>query len=225
MEMGLITDLIGARVTCVGLGNAYTHQLGYVIVWVQVDGVQGYDEDQIALVIPDKSKFMEQVPLFWEPHYKLCHECHEGEANRCPANAMGKCQGGTSIIHVLSCCHSVGRPNLGSANPNVYDEVVFTKNVETIEVFSSWVISKKAEKAYTGECINIMTQVLQTEDGALPQGLTIQNAYTELQKGSKYVVVVVRNSTAYPQMIGKKAPVARAMAATAVPEIPPEIKV
>ena len=63
------------------------------------------------------------------------------------------------------------------------------------------------------------------EDGALPQGLTIQNMYTELWKGSKYVVVVVRNNTAYPQMLLKKAPVARTMAATAVPEIPPEIRV
>ena len=53
LEMGPITDLISTRVTCVGLGNVYTHPLGYVIVWVQVDRVQGYDEDQIALVIPD----------------------------------------------------------------------------------------------------------------------------------------------------------------------------
>ena len=53
LEMGPITDLISTRVTCMGLGNAYTHPLGYVIVWVQVDRVQGYDEDQIALVIPD----------------------------------------------------------------------------------------------------------------------------------------------------------------------------
>ena len=70
-----------------------------------------------------------------------------------------------------------------------------------------------------------MTQVLQTEDGALPQGLTVQNAYTELQKGSKYIVIVVKNSMAYPQMLQKKALVARAVAATAVPEIPPEIRV
>ena len=48
---GLITDLIGRRVTCIGLGNAYTWPLGYVIVKVQVDGVQGYNEDQIALVV------------------------------------------------------------------------------------------------------------------------------------------------------------------------------
>ena len=63
--MGLITDLIAARVTCVGQGNAYTHPLGYIIVRVQVDGVQGYDKDQVALVIPDESKFAEQVPIYF----------------------------------------------------------------------------------------------------------------------------------------------------------------
>ena len=61
--MGPITDLIGTRVACMGLGNAYTHPLGYVIVWVQVDRIQGYDEDQIALVILDESKFAEWVPI------------------------------------------------------------------------------------------------------------------------------------------------------------------
>ena len=114
---------------------------------------------------------------------------------------------------------------LESANPNGYDEVVFTRNVETIEASSSCVISVKVEKLIQGECINVMTQALQTEDSTLPQGLTIQNACTELWKGSKYIVVVVRNSTAYPQTLWKKALVARAMAATAVPEIPSEIRV
>ena len=58
LQMGLITNLLGAKVTCIGLGNAYTRPLGYIIIWVQVDGVQGYDEDQIALVIPDLSNFV-----------------------------------------------------------------------------------------------------------------------------------------------------------------------
>ena len=59
LEMGPITDLISTRVTSIGLGNAYTHPLGFIIVQVQVDGVQGYDEDQIALVVLDGLKFPE----------------------------------------------------------------------------------------------------------------------------------------------------------------------
>ena len=100
-----------------------------------------------------------------------------------------------------------------------YNEVVITKNTETVDAFSSHVIPMRAEKAYTGEHINVMTQGLWTKDGSLLQGLTIQNAYTELRKGSKNSVVVVRNRLVYPQTLKKKTPVGRAVAATAVPEL------
>ena len=63
LQVGPITDLIGSKVACMGLGNAYTRPLGYVVIQVQVDGVQGYDEDQIALVIPDLSNFVVQIPV------------------------------------------------------------------------------------------------------------------------------------------------------------------
>ena len=71
--------------------------------------------------------------------------------------------------------------------------------METIDAFSSWVIPTKVEKAYMGECINVMTQALWTKDGSLLQGLTIQNAYTELRKGSKNAVVVVREQYSLTQ--------------------------
>ena len=32
-------------------------------MWVQVDGVQDYDEDQIALIVPDLSNFVAWVPV------------------------------------------------------------------------------------------------------------------------------------------------------------------
>ena len=60
---GPITDLMGSKVTCVELGNTYTRPLGYVVILVQVDGVWGYDEDQIALVILDFSNFVARVPV------------------------------------------------------------------------------------------------------------------------------------------------------------------
>ena len=40
MQVGPITNLIGTKLACVGLGNAYTRPLGYIIIQVQVDGVQ-----------------------------------------------------------------------------------------------------------------------------------------------------------------------------------------
>ena len=63
LQVGPITDLMGSKITCMGLGNAYRRLLGYIVIWVKVDGVQGYDEDQIALAILDLSNFASQIPV------------------------------------------------------------------------------------------------------------------------------------------------------------------
>ena len=82
--------------------------------------------------------------------------------------------------------------------PSEYDEIVTIKDNETIDAFSSHVIHARMRTAHTGEGINVMTQALCVEDWFLPQGLVVQNAYTELHSGSKNVTMVVRNSMAYP---------------------------
>ena len=63
LQVGPITDLMGSKVAYMGLGNAYMRPLGYIVIQVQVDGVQGYHEDQIALVILDLSNFAAQIPV------------------------------------------------------------------------------------------------------------------------------------------------------------------
>ena len=37
--------------------------LGYVVFWVQVDGMSRYNEDQVALVITNTSEFTSHVPV------------------------------------------------------------------------------------------------------------------------------------------------------------------
>ena len=63
LEVRPLSYFVSGWVTCVGLGNAFTWPLGYVVIRVQVDGVQDYDEDQIALVILDLSDFVVWVPI------------------------------------------------------------------------------------------------------------------------------------------------------------------
>ena len=92
LQVGPITNLMGSRVTCVGLGNASTRLLGYVVIWVQVDGVWGYNEDQIALVMPDLSNFATRVPvILGTPHYWPSRQCNERDGDGCLSDAMGKC--------------------------------------------------------------------------------------------------------------------------------------
>ena len=128
------------------------------------------------------------------------------------------------VAHLLSVCRmmtiGVGNGQEEKLDVNDYDSLMYTQKAETIEPFSSHIVSVKTGKAYVGECINIMVQALWTQDGSLPQGLTMQNTYTELRKGSKKAVVVVQNNITYPQTLWKKTPMARVVVAWPVPEPP-----
>ena len=44
-----------------GFGRLFSQPLGYVIIRVQLEGAQGNDKGQVALVIPDSTNFGSQV--------------------------------------------------------------------------------------------------------------------------------------------------------------------
>ena len=222
LEVGPITDLMGYQVACVGLGNTYTRPLGYVVIWVQVDGVQGYDEDQIALAIPDFSNFATRVPvILGKPTIgQVVNVMREMEMD-----ALATLLANARVAHLLAIQRmmpmEVGDCWEGKFYSNDNDPLMYTQKAESLEPFSSHVIPVKTGKAYLGEPINVMVQALQTQDGTLPPSLTIQNTYTKLRKGNKKAVVVIQNNTAYLQTLWKKTPVARVVAALPVPK-PPE---
>ena len=192
LPVGPITDLMGSKVACIGLGNAYTKLLGYVIIWVQVDGVWGYDEDQIALIILDFSNFVVRVPaILGTPTIgRVVNMMREAEMD-----ALAMPWANARAAHLLAIRRmapvKVGNDHEEGYNTNQDGFVMYTQKVETLEHFSSHVIPVKTMEAHLGECLNIMVQALYIQDGTLPPGLTVQNMYTELRKGSKKAVVVV----------------------------------
>ena len=221
LQAGPITDLMGSIVTCVGLGNAYTRPLGYVVIWVQVDSVWGYNEDQIALVIPDFSNFAARVPvILGMPKIgRTVNVMKEAEMD-----ALATPWANARAAHLLS-VHRMMPVEVSDGHEEKFnmkddDQLMYTQKVETIEPFSCHIVPVKTGRAYVGECINVMVQALWTQDGSLLQGLTLQNTYTKLRKGSKKAVVVLWNNTTYLQTLHKKSPVARAVAALPVPELP-----
>ena len=221
LQVGPITDLMGSKVTWVGLGNAYTRPLGYVVIQVHMDGVWGYDEDQIALIIPDFSNFATRVPIILGTPTigQVVNMMREVEMD-----ALAMPWANARAAHLLAVRRmtpvEVRNDQEEGYDTNKDSPLMYTQKAETLEPFSSHVIPVKTTKVYLGECLNIMVQALYVQDGTLPPGLTMQNMYTELRKGSKNVVVVVWNNTAYPQTLRKKTPVARATSVLPVPEPP-----
>ena len=186
LPVGLITDLMGAKVTCVGLGNAYTRPLGYVIIWVQVDGVWGYDEDQIALIILDFSNFAVRVPvILGTPTIgQVVNIMREAEMD-----ALTMPWVNARAAHLLA-IRRMAPEKVGSDHDGRYITrqdgfMMHTQKVETLEPFSSHVIPMKMTETYVGDHLNVMVQALYNQDGTLLPGLTMQNMYTKLRKGSK----------------------------------------
>ena len=199
LPVGPITDLMGSKVTCIGLGNTYTRPLGYIVIWVQVDGVWGYDEDKIALIIPDFSNFAIRVPIILGTPTigQVVNMMREAEMD-----ALAMHWANARAAHLLA----IRRMTPIEVGNDQYDTdqdspLMYTQKVETLEPFSSHVIPMKTAEVYLGERLNVMVQALHAQDGTLPPGLTMQNMYTELRKGSKKAVVVVWNNTAYLQTL------------------------
>ena len=218
LQVGPITDLMGSKVACVGLGNAYTRLLGYVVIWVQVDGVQGYDEDQISLIILEHSNFATRVPIILGTPTigRVVNVMREAEMH-----ALATPWANARAAHLLAVRRmmsvEVGNDQEEECNIDKDSLLMYTQKVETLEPFSSHVVPMKTTKVHLGECLNVMVQALYAQDGTLLPGFTVQNMYTELRKGNQKAVVVVWNNTTYPQTLRKKIPVERAISVLPVP--------
>ena len=178
-----------------------------MVIWVQVDGVWGYNEDQIALVIPDFSNFATRVPIILGTPTigQVINVMREAEVD-----ALATLWANARVAHLLAVWRmkpvEAGNGQEEGYNTDKDSPLMYTQKAETLEPFSSHVIPMKTTKVYLGERINVMVQALHAQDGTLLPDLTVQNKYTELRKGSKKAVVVVQNNTTYPQFFGRRPP-------------------
>ena len=63
LNIDTLSDLGDGRMVINGFGELFSLSWDYVIVKVQVEGVRGYDKDQVALAMPDSTAFGSQVPV------------------------------------------------------------------------------------------------------------------------------------------------------------------
>lgn len=67
MTVGPLEDLgVGAQGEIGILARKLMEPIGYVVFWVRVDRVSGYDEGQVTLIMTDTLAFMSQVPVVLE---------------------------------------------------------------------------------------------------------------------------------------------------------------
>ena len=195
-----LSDLIGRWVICTGLGNTLTWLIGYVIIQVQVDGVEDYNEDQLALIVLDLSNFVAQVPMIlWTPTIGcIMNVIKESEIDTLVTPWANAHVAYLLVVWQVTTMLESNKDATRVLDPTKYNEVVTTKGCKMIDTFSSKIKHAQMKTAFTSVRLNVMTHTLHAGEGPLPQGLMIQNTYMEMCNGSKNVAIVGRNSMAYP---------------------------
>ena len=144
LQVGPITDIMGSKVACMGLGNAYTRPLGYIVIWVQVNGVWGYNEDQIALVISDFSNFATRVPIILG---MPTIGCVVNVMREVEIDALAMPWANARADHLLAVHRmmpmEVEDDREEKFDSNDDDSLMYTQKAETLEPFSSHIIPVK----------------------------------------------------------------------------------
>ena len=139
LDVRPLSDLIGGWVTCIGLGNTLTRPIGYVIIQIQVDGVQGCDEVQIALVILDLSNFVAQVPVILGTPMIGCimNVIKESEMDILATRWVNAQVAYLLVVQWATATVEDNKVTTKVLDPTEYDEVVTTKESEMIDAFLS----------------------------------------------------------------------------------------
>ena len=162
--------------------------MGYHVIRVQVEGVKGYDKDQVALVIPDSNTFGSRIPvILGTPTInQIVNIIKEHEIDELSVSLNR-----SRIFHLLarhcaefSVTSSVtAHQTLGLTYLN--KAVKLTKR-EEIDAFSSEVIHSHTKTMFLSNSMYVMTQAPEKgEVPCLPHGLSMLNTYTQMTTGSR----------------------------------------
>ena len=203
-------------------GGLFSWPLGYIIIRVQVEGVRGYDEDQVALVVPDPTEVGSWVPII------LCTLTINQIINMIKESEIDELStslNGSKISYLLACHQAKLSVEKGTAmnqtrDPTDLNEAVKIIKKEEIDAFSSRIIHSWTKTMFLGSNMYMMMQTLEEGDGpCLPHGLSVLNTYTEMATGSKWVAVMVKNLTTTPITITKGIKIPQVVAANAILQV------
>ena len=204
LDMGPLSDLVDGTLKINRFRELFSWPLGYVRV--QVEGVKGYDKDQVALVILDSTAIGARglVILGMPTINQIVNVIKESKIDELSVSLNGL------RISCMLTGHWVelSLKNNATASPTTepidLNEAVKTTKWEEVEAFSSKIVHSHTKTVLLGSNIYIMTQAPRRgKEPCLPHGLSVANTYTEMTTGRRCFAVLIKNHTAALIVIGK----------------------
>ena len=221
MSLDYLAQEIGGSVLPIrGIGGISVEPVGFIMMNVKVPCVQGYDEDQIAIVMDDPGMSEWPVTLGTPTIYWVMEVIKESEISKLAVPwassrvswLMRDVQARLSQVVV----NDVANKPISPLN---VDEVVRVASKCTIPPFGHKAIHGKVNLVLHGYKMNVMTHRLEKRSPSLPLGIDVQTVYATLADGSNRVTVVLRNSTRDWLEIKKGILIARMVAANEIPKV------
>ena len=213
----LAEEISGAIPLIRGLGGISMEPVGFVMINIKVPGVEGYDEDQITIVMDDPGMTEWLVILGTPTLYRVMEVIKESEISKL-AVPWASSRISWLMRDVVAKLGQVVVNDIANKPiaPLHVDEVVRVASKCTVPPFGHKAIHGKVNLVLHGYKMNVMTHGLERRSPSLPLGIDVQMVYTTLVDGSNRITVVLRNNTRDWLEIKKGMLIARMVAANEV---------
>ena len=203
-----------------GLGSISVEPIGFVMMNVKVPCVQGYDKDQIAIVMDDPGMTEWPVILGTPTLYHVMEVIKKSEISKL-AVSWASSQVSWLMRDIQAKLSQVAMNDVANkpVTPLHVDEVVRVTSKCTVPPFGHKTIHGKVNLILHGYKMNVMTHGLEKWSPSLLLGIDVQTVYATLADGSNRVTVVLRKNTRDWLEIKKGVPIARMVAANEVPKV------
>ena len=221
MSLDRLAQEIGGPLPLIaGMGGSLVEPTGFVLMNLKVPCVQGYDEDQVVLVMDDPGMVECPVILGTSTLYRVMEVIKESEISKL-AIPWSSSRISWLMRDVMAKMGRVVMNDVANKpiSPLDVNKIVRVASKCTVPPFGHKVIHGRVDLVLRGCKMNVMTHGLEKRLPALPLGIDVQTAYSTLADRGCRVSVILRNNTQDWLEIKKGVPVARMVTANAIPKV------
>ena len=186
MSLDYLAEEIGGAIPLIrGLGGISVEPVWFVMMNVKVPGVEGYDEDKIAIVMDDPGMTEWPVILGTPTLYRVMEVIKESEISKL-AVPWASSRISWLMRDVLAKLGQVVVNDIANKPiaPLHVDEVVRVASKCTVPPFGHKAIHGKVNLVLHGYKMNVMTHGLEKRSPSLPLVIDVQMVYATLADGS-----------------------------------------
>ena len=184
LQMGPLTDLHEGGITIDQPFNYEGRLIGYIIMSVQINGISGYNEDQVVLVGHSSAEFAHHVPIIlgtptmdW-----AIKTLKESKIDRLAT--PWACVMKSTLLRAATTRVAAVRVDVATKPIDVtgYEEPVHLLTAEVVEPFETLVVKARTKLTFTAGHLCCSTLVMDLKDGTLPPRLIVTGTYTVMKR-------------------------------------------